>query len=174
MNLDHAADILDLTLPVEFHLIKSAFRKKAMIHHPDVGGDAASFRRIEEAYRILAASPDILKSLTEVMKKTVDGIYLDTLGKGYPLSVSAKTCENCTGRGYTILREPRLVDCDSCHATGWKHDPCDRCGGSGKFKVNGKVKGTCRACDGSGEFVIHYCGIKTVWPMRANVTTAKA
>ena len=30
--------------------IKSAFRKQAMQHHPDLGGDATNFRRLHEAY----------------------------------------------------------------------------------------------------------------------------
>jgi hypothetical protein len=30
--------------------IKSAYRKQAMQHHPDLGGDAAAFRRLHEAY----------------------------------------------------------------------------------------------------------------------------
>lgn len=34
--------------------IKRAFRKLAMKHHPDRGGDAEQFKQIEEAYRILS------------------------------------------------------------------------------------------------------------------------
>jgi curved DNA-binding protein len=34
--------------------IKSAYRKMAMKHHPDRGGDAAKFKEIEEAYRTLS------------------------------------------------------------------------------------------------------------------------
>jgi hypothetical protein len=30
--------------------IKSAYRKQAMQHHPDLGGDATAFRRLHEAY----------------------------------------------------------------------------------------------------------------------------
>ena len=34
--------------------IKSAYRKMASKHHPDKGGDTATFQKIEEAYRILS------------------------------------------------------------------------------------------------------------------------
>jgi curved DNA-binding protein len=34
--------------------IKRAYRKQAMKHHPDRGGDEAKFKEIEEAYRILS------------------------------------------------------------------------------------------------------------------------
>jgi hypothetical protein len=40
----------DLNSPKLQRKIKSAFRKQAMIHHPDLGGDAAIFRKLHEAY----------------------------------------------------------------------------------------------------------------------------
>jgi len=36
-------------------VIKSAFRRQARIHHPDLGGDEAAFRKIHQAYEELAA-----------------------------------------------------------------------------------------------------------------------
>lgn len=35
--------------------IKDAYRRQAKIHHPDIGGDAATFRKIHEAYKELTA-----------------------------------------------------------------------------------------------------------------------
>ena len=34
--------------------IKKSYRKLASTHHPDKGGDTATFQKIEEAYRILS------------------------------------------------------------------------------------------------------------------------
>ena len=40
----------DLNSPQLQRKIKSAYRKQAMRHHPDLGGDAAVFRKLHEAY----------------------------------------------------------------------------------------------------------------------------
>jgi len=40
----------DLNSPELQQKIKSAYRKQAMKHHPDLGGDAAGFRKLHEAY----------------------------------------------------------------------------------------------------------------------------
>jgi len=40
----------DLNSPELQRKIKSAYRKQAMRHHPDLGGDAAVFRKLHEAY----------------------------------------------------------------------------------------------------------------------------
>lgn len=157
VNSEEAAKFLGLDLPTELRLLKSAYRKRSLILHPDVGGSAAGFRDLEEAYRCLVDSPDVLKKCSdEIVQRTVCGRLLSELGGGYPLSVSAKMCSNCEGAGYRILREPRMKDCEACHGTGWKHLKCNRCGGTGDFKRGGKVVGKCYGCKGTGEFVPHY------------------
>ena len=40
----------DLNSPGLHRKIKSAYRKQAMRHHPDLGGDAAVFRKLHDAY----------------------------------------------------------------------------------------------------------------------------
>ena len=42
-----------LDSPELLHRIKSAYRRQAKQHHPDTGGDARVFRRIQHAYEIL-------------------------------------------------------------------------------------------------------------------------
>ena len=41
--------------------IKKAFRKLSMKHHPDRGGDAEQFKKINEAYQTLGDSENILR-----------------------------------------------------------------------------------------------------------------
>jgi hypothetical protein len=41
----------DLNSPGLQRKIKSAYRKQAMRHHPDLGGDAAGFRKLHDAYK---------------------------------------------------------------------------------------------------------------------------
>jgi hypothetical protein len=42
--------VLGLTFPATAEQIKAAYREKAKLHHPDVGGDAAEFRKLRAAY----------------------------------------------------------------------------------------------------------------------------
>jgi len=47
LNLDPA----DLVLGMHKSLIKSAYKKMAKVHHPDMGGDAEKFKRLNEAHQ---------------------------------------------------------------------------------------------------------------------------
>ena len=51
----HAANVLciDPDQASDFTLVKRTYRQLARKHHPDKGGDAASFRQIQEAYELL-------------------------------------------------------------------------------------------------------------------------
>lgn len=153
MNLDAAAKVLGVDLPTELRLVKSAFRRMALFVHPDVGGDPEKFRQVEEAYRVLSASPEALTSIEETTKTTICGRPLEELGQGYPLNISAKTCGNCDGRGYQLVKmEEELTRCTSCEGDGHRKEPCKKCGGDGVFKIRGNPKGTCYTCDGSGVY----------------------
>ncbi len=50
---DSPYGILGVTDQATWDEIKSAYRKLVMQHHPDKGGDAAAFRRIQGAYEVL-------------------------------------------------------------------------------------------------------------------------
>jgi len=45
--------ILGIPLGSVWEVIKAAYRKLVRIHHPDIGGDPAEFRRIQGAFEIL-------------------------------------------------------------------------------------------------------------------------
>lgn len=47
-------DVLELKNNASIDQIKAAYRKLAMIYHPDKGGDVEKFRQISEAYQILS------------------------------------------------------------------------------------------------------------------------
>lgn len=49
-------DILGIDESASESDIKTAFRKLAMKHHPDKGGDAEQFKKINEAYQVLSDS----------------------------------------------------------------------------------------------------------------------
>lgn len=50
-----ALGILELTWGATRTAVKAAHRRLVKIHHPDMGGDAESFRRINAAYQLLMA-----------------------------------------------------------------------------------------------------------------------
>lgn len=47
-------DILQIKLPFSFGELKSAYRKQALITHPDTGGTPENFRRVHDAFQILS------------------------------------------------------------------------------------------------------------------------
>ena len=51
----HALALLGLEAGATPPAIKRAYRRLAKAHHPDLGGDAEAFRRLEAAYRLLIA-----------------------------------------------------------------------------------------------------------------------
>lgn len=53
MKRSSSYDVLGIDEDSEDEDIKKAFRKKALIHHPDKGGDPDEFRKVREAYEIL-------------------------------------------------------------------------------------------------------------------------
>ena len=85
---------------------------------------------------------------------TIEGQRLSDLGKGYPITVSAKTCEFCHGRGYQTAHKMKRAPCSKCEGTGLVRYPCRRCNGSGKYNHpnTGKFIGECRGCKGTGWF----------------------
>ncbi len=49
-------DVLGVQPDADAQAIRNAYRALARIHHPDDGGDAADFRRLQEAYRAAQAA----------------------------------------------------------------------------------------------------------------------
>lgn len=73
MNINNAYEILRLSPPITRENLITVYRKLALEHHPDKGGDPAKFRMVTEAKNYL------LKNLTIV----VDTFKNDLLDKFY-------------------------------------------------------------------------------------------
>lgn len=58
--------------------IKKAYRKLALQHHPDKGGDEAEFKKINEAYQILS-DPQKEPSMTNLVKRDLVEILEEVL-----------------------------------------------------------------------------------------------
>lgn len=51
-------EVLDIPPGSDSETIRKAYRKMALLHHPDKGGDPARFREIAEAYVALSATSE--------------------------------------------------------------------------------------------------------------------
>ena len=54
MSKENLYDILQVSKDASETEIKKAYRKLAIKHHPDKGGDEETFKKISEAYGILS------------------------------------------------------------------------------------------------------------------------
>lgn len=164
--IDEALAILELEFPFDENALKSAFRNKAHISHPDHGGSEEEFKQVMSSYELLV---DFSQTFVEDKGlSTVGGILLSELGKGLPNKNAAK-CDNCKGLGYTTTTNRRLISGESCPACfglgvififkGFNREwmTCQRCQGKGIFSPVYQEKGlhhVCLSCDGTGEVEI--------------------
>lgn len=139
--------------------VLKVYRKLSFKFHPDHGGDADDFKKLTDAFKLLAkvfkdigvaGSDDIV---------TICGRQLSDLGKGYPITESACTCDECDGMGYrkySGLKEGtgEYRSCEECGGDGVMSHPCKKCGGTGRYihPRSGKDIGECYRCKGSGKF----------------------
>lgn len=103
---ENAYELLSIRPPFTEDQLKTAFREAVKKHHPDVGGNAKMFIAVKDAYKLL--EPDAGKDkVVDVIRRTVDGVLLESLGKGVP---GGKICLSCNGAGYYTLKH---IDGDS-------------------------------------------------------------
>jgi DnaJ-class molecular chaperone len=152
--------------PFSGRTLKKAFRRKSFECHPDQGGSDEAFLVLQNAYKFLLKNTVVDSSDDVSSLRTVNGVFLSELGKGYPLTTSACSCERCDGRGFVSFNRAggmNVVDCDRCSGSGFHFHKCNRCGGSGDYKRSGKVVGHCFSCDGTGRFYPKRKGPFSMW-----------
>lgn len=147
VNIIEASAVLRISVPFTSNQLLAAYRREAMTRHPDRGGSDDLFRELTTAYdfmRPLASSATV-----EGERTTSDGTPLSELGKGFPLTKSARTCDHCEGAGYNSDEQHSgaSIECPKCCGHGVISYPCRRCNGKGE--TNGTK---CRTCNGSGRF----------------------
>lgn len=177
-------EILGLTKDASDADIKKAYRKKAIEHHPDKGGDENIFKEVAEAYETLS-DPN--------KKQTYDkyghnaprpgqgggggfnpfDIFNQYFGgnqqrqkRGYDLNVTVKlTLEEIFSGANKKFRYRRNQNCISCSGKGGSGSTiCQKCQGAGMVAevINtpfGQIRNanTCGKCDGSGYVVETIC-----------------
>ena len=80
--------------------VLKVYRRLLFKFHPDHGGDADDFRKLTDAFNLLAK---VFKDIGVVGSDdvvTICGRPLCDLGKGYPITEPACTCDECDGGGY--------------------------------------------------------------------------
>jgi len=125
-----------------------AYRRLAFEKHPDTGGSEDEFDELQKRYEEAMNFANV--GNVDIDRTTSDGTKLSTLGKGLPLTISAKTCDVCGGNGYVEyrdIRKTRSEHCKPCDGSGLLFYPCKKCDGSGKYGY-----GECFLCGGSGRF----------------------
>lgn len=147
-----ARDLLGLGERFSYRDLKSSFRRLAFICHPDTQGTDLEFARLNDAFELLKTVATSDKDVESC--STEDGAPLSDLGKGFPLTISARTCGTCDGNGYKKMFGERLAACAGCNGTGAQSIACNGCRGTGQEKnpKTGKNVGECRVCLGSGRF----------------------
>lgn len=156
MNVEDAKSVLVVGDRFTERELKKSFRRQALLCHSDHGGSDGAFIELQEAYDLLKDKAYVnghdIKGL-----ETVDGISLSELGKGFPLSVSAHSCDDCEGRGwkkYSSGEIDHYEKCPDCEGEGLHYVKCSRCNGTGDYvnQKTGKVTGKCFGCSGTGKF----------------------
>lgn len=163
--------------------IKKAYRKKAMEHHPDKGGDEKAFKQVHEAYETL--SEDGRRRHYDAFgaagAQSQNGRHFDFsdffsgFGMNSPFGGPRKAPDVGAAVEVTLaevisgskkkVRYRRRVACDECAGRGGHGvETCGGCGGSGQFvevinHIFGQMRRQtpCRTCHGTGRRVKETC-----------------
>ena len=178
MDLAKAHRVLNIPHGSSPQQIKSAFRKMAMKHHPDKGGDENKFKEINEAYDILTngggvgpprtgpgdifrdvqVSPakkntgnkTIIKNFDLTMIEAYTGVTKKiSLQNQIKCEECCVECSTCAGNGIITIVERKRVGFATFHSSTTR--TCNACGGRGHT-----VKRThCSKCNNSRQQLKH-------------------
>jgi DnaJ family protein A protein 2 len=158
-KVQQACQILGFAQLVSLEEIKIAYRKLAIQHHPDKGGNAETFKQIQEAYEYLLnqiqSHVDSQANHQPVQGKCSD-IHLTlqmTLAEFYTgkkcqtIITTDKICPTCRGQGYQT-QNPQNTPCTFCLTASGKSAPnpnCNVCLGTGIMITDQNM---CQECKG--------------------------
>lgn len=166
-------------------VIKKAYRKLALEHHPDKGGDTDKFKEISEAYSAIS-DPNKRKEYDFLRNGGGNfGNLNDLFGfggapfgfrqqrqdpnrpmRGQDIRYGIEAPINYFIFGGSLSFEIKYEDaCPSCKGTGaLESDPCASCGGRGQVSQTSSENGVfmmrstpCAACSGRGFVVKNTC-----------------
>jgi DnaJ family protein A protein 2 len=176
--------VLGVKKDADKETIKKAYRKLAMKHHPDKGGDEDKFKNINEAYSILnddakrqqwesSQQPfgqagnyppgfdpfDFFRQASPPRKRK-RGRDAKDAELGFNIRVTLDQIKKGTKQRMRFNRE---VKCKPCNGRGGHNESsCKFCKGKGsevRQTQHGFVQMGCRACQGTGTIFAEMCGI---------------
>lgn len=143
MDLREAREILGLSTSSTPEEIKKRYRELVKSNHPDVGGELATIKRINEAYDLISGKTSPKEEIG-FQQNPFNG---NPFGFGHPFRQTVRHAENITLNTTISFREAVL---------GCKRDikfsrkvKCSKCDGNGKQQINNG----CDKCQGRGQSV---------------------
>lgn len=145
-----------LKVPITLEQLKTAYRKQALILHPDKGGATAEFQAMQEAYHKLTSCMAVFDEpqVERDRLHTEEGDLLSDLGQGIGINFNARPCERCDQKGFTVTFEQVKRSCQVCDENGISYTAkqCPDCKGIGKVRTRkSKQVVQCRVCLGKGK-----------------------
>jgi molecular chaperone DnaJ len=180
MNESSFYDVLGVNENATADEIKKSYRKLAVEHHPDKGGDEEKFKKISEAYDVLG-DEDKRKKYDHQRKNPFSNMggggfnpfedLFNSFNQGQRrqtvpdkvIDLELTVVESYNGVDKTI-NYSRKHSCKSCSSTGGERKACQKCQGHGFITMrvgNGMfvqmVRQTCDVCNGEGSQLIKKC-----------------
>lgn len=161
--------------------IKKAYRKLAVQHHPDKGGDESKFKEISEAFNVIGdeqkreqydrSRQNPFAGMGGNQGNPFDEFFNRGFYKQRKRSVPDKVIhvdvgaiESYLGSEKTI-KYNRKVECDDCNGQGGDRHTCKECNGDGVKTVKMGTgifsqifRQTCNSCSGRGFILKNKCG----------------
>lgn len=172
-------DILEVSKNCSIDELKRSYKKLAILHHPDKGGDATKFKEINNAYSILSNTEKRAKYDRYGDAEAEPNIFEQMFGTGYSeprdrkrrtiihiIQITNKEAYHGETKTLKIVLNKKCMSCIStcqlCQGQGQINEmhrmgpfttmssrPCNKCHGSGRC-VN--ANSSCVVCKGNGEY----------------------
>lgn len=179
-------EVLGLNKSCSIDDIKKAYRKLAMTHHPDKGGDADTFKEITEAYETLSdkdkrhkydlyghQQPNMggagYNPMEDFLRRHgMSGFSQPQVNRGPNMNLVVKlTLEEVYSGTSKKFKYQRNDTCKSCHGKGGSNiKVCTTCNGGGMVveilrTPYGEVRNvqTCPTCSGTGDTYETSCDV---------------
>lgn len=174
--MENYYDILGVNETATQEEIKKAYRKKAVEHHPDKGGDESIFKKVSEAYDTIG--DENKRAQYDNQRRNPFGNF--NQGSGNPFDIFNDFFGNMGGQPRQRRAPDKIVDvtvgvvdsylerqmkfnfqrktaCDPCNGQGGERVSCGTCGGTGSITqrvgnsfFSNIVRTTCISCQGKG------------------------